>query len=112
LIESYSFGKIVIDGKVYSSDVIITPEKIHDCWWRKQGHVLHIEDLAEILEYNPEILIIGTGANDLMVVPEETKSFVESEGIKLIVKNTKEACETYNELRDKKRIIAAFHLTC
>ena len=37
-ISAYRFGKIHIDGRAYSSDVIITPERVVDTWWRKQGH--------------------------------------------------------------------------
>ena len=45
LIESYSFGKISINGKIYHSDVIIFPDRVYDSWWRKEGHILHLEDL-------------------------------------------------------------------
>jgi hypothetical protein len=35
-------------------------------------------------------LIVGTGADGLMKVPEETRKFLESEGIRLITKETEE----------------------
>ena len=112
MIESYSLGRIVIDGKIYTSDLILYPDKIDDSWWRKSGHILRREDLTDVVQYNPGVLIVGTGANGLMKVPNETKEFVESKGIELIVEETKKACETYNELKKKKKIVAAFHLTC
>ena len=112
LIESYSFGKIVIDGKTFTSDIILYPDKVHDSWWRITGHLLQKEDLKDVIQYKPDILIVGTGADGLMKVPEETKKFVETKGIQLIVKETEEACKTYNELKDKQKIVAAFHLTC
>lgn len=112
LIDSYSFGRIVIDGKTYTSDLILYPDKIDDSWWRKSGHILQKEDLTDVIQYNPEVLIVGTGANGLMKVPDETKEFVESKGIELIVEETKKAYETYNELKKEKKIVAAFHLTC
>ncbi len=46
-----------------------------------------------------------------MKVPEETRKFLESKEIRLIIKETEEACKTYNELKDKKKV-ALLHLTC
>lgn len=112
MIDSYSFGRIVIDGKTYTSDVILYPEKVYSNWWRRCGHLLQKEDLEDVIKYKPEVLIVGTGANGLMKIHEETKRFVESMGIRLIALETSEACETYNELRYKKKVVAAFHLTC
>jgi len=112
LIESYSFGKIVIDGKTYTSDVILYPGKVDDSWWRKSGHLLQREDLKDVIKYNPEVLIVGTGAYGLMKVLDETKQFLKSEGIELIVEETKKACKIYNELKGKKKVSAVFHLTC
>ncbi len=48
-IEHYSFGTITIDGKSYTSDVIIYPERVDSSWWRKQGHSLHIVDLKDVI---------------------------------------------------------------
>jgi len=112
MIDSYSFGKIVIDGKVFTSDVIIYPDKVNDSWWRKIGHLLQKEDLTEIINYNPEVLIVGTGDNGLMKIPNDTKQFLESKKIKLISEETKKACDIYNKLKGKKGIVAALHLTC
>ena len=112
MIDSYSFGRIVIDGKTYTSDVIIYPDKVNDSWWRKSGHLLQIEDLTDVIQCNPEVLIVGTGANGLMKVPNDIKQFLESKGIELIFEETRKACETYNELKGRRKIVAAFHLTC
>jgi len=112
LIDSYSFGRIVIDGKTYTSDIILYPDKVDDSWWRKSGHLLQKEDLTDIVRHNPEVLIVGTGAHGLMKVLDETKQFLKSKQIKLIAEETREACETYNELKDKGKIVAAVHLTC
>ena len=112
LIESYSFGRIIIDGQVYTSDIIIYPDKIDSSWWRLKGHLLQIDDLRDILDYKPEVLVVGTGAHGLMKVSDAIKKFLESSGIELIVKETEKACKTYNMLKEKRKVIAAFHLTC
>ena len=46
MIESYSFGRMVIDGIRYTKEVIIFPDsRILSPWWRNQGHVLTADDL-------------------------------------------------------------------
>jgi len=112
MIEFYDFGQITIDGKRYTTDVIIFPDHVHDRWWRKEGHRLSIEDLKTVLQAKPEVLIVGTGYNSYMKVPNEVREYLTSKDIELFVESTKEAYKTYNRLAKTKRVIAAFHLTC
>jgi len=112
MIEFYDFGKITIDGKRYTTDVIIFPDHVRDKWWRNQGHSLSIEDLREIAQAKPEVLIIGTGYNGYMEVPNEVLDHFTSKGTEVIVEKTGEACKTYNRLASTKQVVAAFHLTC
>ena len=112
MIESYSFGRIVIDGKEYTSDVIIYPAHVDSSWWRKEGHRLQVVDIEKVIVEKPEILIIGTGASGLMKVPTEVENYITSKGIKLVVDTTKNACDAYNKLSQSGKTIAALHLTC
>ena len=112
MIDSYDFGRIVINGKRYNSDLIVFPDKVREGWWRKEGHRLHVEDLKDVLEAKPEMLVVGTGHSGLMTVPPETRKHVESEGIELIAQKTTEACKTFNRLVKSRKVVAALHLTC
>jgi hypothetical protein len=112
MIDSYDFGRIVINGKHYNSDLIVFPDKVRDGWWRKEGHRLYVEDLKDVLEAKPEVLVVGTGYYGLMTVPSETRKHVESEGIELIAQKTTEACKTFNRLVKSRKVVAALHLTC
>ena len=113
-IEHYSFGTITINGKTYTSDVIIYPGRVDSSWWRKEGHKLQIVDLNDVINAKPEVLVVGIGYSGLMAVPEETISYLESKGIKVHVARTKEAVDLFNNLQKKKDkvSIAALHLTC
>lgn len=111
-IEHYSFGSITVDGKTYTSDVIIYPGRVDSSWWRKEGHNLHIVDLTDVINAKPQVLVIGTGASGLMKVPKETLSHLESKGIEVHVERTDKAVELFNKLQKDKIVIAAFHLTC
>jgi len=115
LINSYKFGRLVIDGKSYARDVIIFPDRILDGWWRREGHRLYVEDLKEVLdaEPQPEMLVVGTGYSGLMKVSHEVEEALRSSGIELIAQPTKQACQTFNELLTSGRsVVAAFHITC
>ncbi len=115
MIDSYEFGRIVIDGRRYTSDVIVFLDRVLDGWWRKEGHHLNVEDLKEILdaEPKPEVLVVGTGYSGLMKVSNEVKETLSSRRVELIFEPTEQACKTFNELLESgRRVIAAFHLTC
>ena len=111
-IDSYDFGRIIVDGKAYTNDVIIFPNRAKDNWWRKEGHALHIEDIELVVAEKQEVLIVGTGNYGLLKVLQETKEYIESKGIELIVEQTEKACEMYKEISKNKKAVAALHLTC
>jgi len=112
MIDSYTFGSIVIDGRSFTADVKIVDGKVVPDWWRKVGHSICKEDIADILSAKPDVLIIGTGAYGAMAVPEGFRKLVESEGIELIAQPTARAVDVYNELAAAKKVAAGFHLTC
>jgi hypothetical protein len=114
MIDAYDFGRIVIDAKTFTSDVIIFPDRVQADWWRKDGHILRIEDLESIVKDQPEVLIVGTGKYGVMTVPSQTRRYIESQGIELIVAPTDHACKAYNEISKSKakKVVAALHLTC
>jgi len=112
-IESYSFGKMVYAGRTYTSDLIIYPLRVDNSWWRQKGHLLQMEDLKEILTEKPDILIVGTGSPGVMKVPNTLKNELENNGIELHVHRTGKAVQIFNTLvKEQKKVIAAFHLTC
>lgn len=111
-IDSYRFGRLVVDGQAHTKDVIILPDKIITGWWRKQGHTLLPDDLEEVLAARPDLLVVGQGAYRRVSVTAEAKQTLEQAGIKVVAQSTKQACETYNQLRDQRAVAAALHLTC
>ena len=111
-IDSYRFGRIVIDNQPYSRDVIILPDRVIPNWWRREGHSLRAADLEEVLDAGPDLLVVGQGVYGRMAVTDEARQTLEQAGIELVAQPTKQACETYNQLRDRKAVAAALHLTC
>jgi hypothetical protein len=112
-ITGYRFGEIEIDGCTYKADVIVTPERVIDGWWREQGHRLAVADLAEAMAAKPEILVVGTGYFGRMAIAEETRRHLQAEGIRLCEAHTREAAAEFNRLQQESaRVVAALHLTC
>ncbi len=111
-IESYRFGEIVVDGRRYSSDLIVYPDRVDSQWWREEGHSLSPADVWEVLQTPPEVLVIGQGSLGRMDVPAETLRRLRDSGMEVIAERTGQACETYNRLRRTRGVVAALHLTC
>jgi hypothetical protein len=101
-----------IGGVIYTSDLIVFPNRIHPSWWRKTGHRLCMEDLREILEEDFDVLIIGTGHWGMMKVDKEVTQHAKSANFDLIIEKTQKAVQHFNTLSDRKKTVAAFHLTC
>lgn len=112
-IEEYKFGYLRINGVEYRRDLIVFPDKVIPDWWRKRGHRLSLDDVREVIEYNPEILVIGTGASGAMKVSGEVMRGLEGVGIEVITLITNDAIKEYNKLLGEGcRVAAGLHLTC
>jgi len=113
MINTCSFGSIIIDGKKYTSDLIIFPDgHIADSWRRKNGHILSIDDIKILIETEPETIITGTGASGLMRPENGLEKTLATKGIDFSAAPNRQAIVLYNELVSKKRVGACFHLTC
>ena len=111
-ITDFNFGSVTIDGNVYNSDVIVLPDRVIPSWWRRSGHKLLPEDLGDVVEAAPEVLVVGTGSFGIMRVPDSTVKFLREHGIETIVCRTKEACERFNTIATSRQAAVALHLTC
>jgi hypothetical protein len=113
-IESYSFGTIRIDGRVYSTDVVLLGDDVKNPWWREAGgHVYAVEDLSEVLEAAPEVVVLGTGYFGRVKVLDETIEALAKAGSEIVVEKTGGAVEYYNRFTTEGRdVAAALHLTC
>jgi len=112
-IDMYDFGRIEIDGRLYTSDVIILSAEVRPNWRRDEGHVLKPVDLGAIFQALPQTLVVGRGAYGQMRIPAETVDALKGAGVELICATTPEAVTTYNDRADAGRnVAAALHLTC
>lgn len=111
-IDSYLFGRVVIDGDTHIKDVIILPDRVIAGWWRREGHALHPEDLEAVIEAAPDVLVVGRGAYGRMEITQRGRDTLAAAGIELVSESTEAACQRYNQLRKECKAAAALHLTC
>jgi hypothetical protein len=112
-IDSFHFGTMTIDGEKYGNDLILLPPTVISSWWRRESHRLAVDDLAEVVAYRPDALIVGSGVSNMMQVPPSTIRDMESAGIRVEILPTPESVERFNDLiATGERVAAAMHLTC
>jgi len=112
-IEDFSFGRIVVDGVAYTSDIKIIGGKVIAGWWRKNGHKVEIEDIQEMIDAPPEVLVIGKGEPGLMTASASLRQLLKSYEIELIEEKTIKAVQTFNRLSQAgKTVFAGFHVGC
>jgi hypothetical protein len=107
----YSFGRLTVDGQEETKDVIVLPDRVVRGWWRRDGHSLVLEDLADVLDELPGRLIVGTGADGRMRPDSHALEQLRERGVDVEAMPTDEAVRRYGEL-DPRSTAAALHLTC
>jgi hypothetical protein len=110
-IDHYQFGRIVVDGREETRDLIILPDRLVRNWWRRDGHALILDDLVEVLDELPSHLVVGTGADGCMRPDPDTLRRLQQRGMTVEALPTGQAVRRLGEL-DPARTAAARHLTC
>lgn len=114
MIDACAFGKMIIDGKTYTSDLIIFPDgSVADSWWRQRGHVLTLSDMEALMKAHPEMIVAGTGTSGRMRPETGLSDLLKKKKIAFTPLENDRAVKVYNTaLSSGKRIGGCFHLTC
>lgn len=56
---------------------------------KNQSFIITEDDITEILEYKPEVLIIGTGASGLMKFDDNLKEKLKALRIEFVIKKNR-----------------------
>jgi hypothetical protein len=110
-IDSYRHGRIEVDGKTYEQDIVIAGDRVQLCYQTyKRKKRLTRSYIEHLLEFEPEILIIGLGAGSKLGLTKKAFALLEESGVEWHVRPTKSAVKLYNKLRREKNVVAVLHL--
>lgn len=96
----------VNDQQQCESSLIVLPHRIVTDWPPQSFEALSSGDFEALLEFNPEIVLLGTGETLRFPHPRLTEALIRA-GVGLEVMNTPAACRTYNILASEGRKVAA-----
>ena len=112
MIDEHKFGSFVVDGRNYLGDIKILGTRVKH-WQDREKHIVNQTDIKELLEINPEFIIVGTGNSGYLKVSQDAKDLIYARRIKLVIDVNQNAVTRYNELKKEGKSIAAiFHATC
>ena len=106
VITAYDKNSISINGKTFSKSLIVTTRQLQKSWDIAAIESLQANHINQILSFNPELIIIGTG-NSLVFPSVETYSSIIKQGIGVDFMDTGAACRTYNILMTEGRDVVA-----
>src|SRR5918911_390949 len=99
-LEDYSFGRLTVDGQEHTRDVIVLPDRVVGDWWRRDGHSLAMEDLADVIDDLPERLIVGCGYAGRLRPDRAVVEALRRRGTEIEALPTDAAVARYGELAE------------
>ncbi len=116
-VEKFSFGSIVIEGKKYRRDVLIladgTAKKRKGGFLMFGSHKIKKEEIEELMQGQPETIIVGTGTDSVADIAPNVESWAEGKNLNLLIQPSYDAVAMLNELTDQnKQVAALIHITC
>ena len=113
MIDKYSFGNIIVNETTYKDDIKIIRGKVVSPWRRNRSHKVDLNDIKDIIEAKPGVLVLGKGQPGLMKSTRSLREFLENNDVDLIEEKTSKAVKTFNRLFiEGKNVCAGFHLSC
>ncbi len=106
VITAYGDDSVSVNGKIFEQSLILANTAFSENWGVSAIDQLAAEHIEQVLSFNPELIIIGTG-NKLVFPPVEIYSAIIKRGIGVDFMDTQAACRTYNILMSEGRGVVA-----
>ena len=106
LIKAYTAGVITINETSHQGSLIVCPGTIVENWAPACHGDLNNKHCQQILDLEPEIILIGTGKLQHFPAPAILQLLINS-GIGVEIMATDAACRTYNILASEGRHVVA-----
>lgn len=109
-ITGYGPDFIAVNGVRHDRSVIVTTQSVHADWGVADPASLTAEHVARLLESQPEIVLLGTGARSRFPHPAVLRPLIDAR-IGYEVMATGAACRTYGVLTaEGRKVLAALIL--
>lgn len=103
----YSDGEIRINDARYDTSLLVSPDTLVTEWGPTSLTALSSAHLDSVRELEPEVVLLGTGAQQTFPARDLMLSLMRA-GIGLEIMDTASACRTYNVLMSEgRRVVAA-----
>src|SRR5688572_24242088 len=102
----YGAGYVEVNRARYTESLVVGADRLVTAWPLASVEALAADHLAAVMEMNPEIVLIGTGATFLFPEPARLAP-LRNAGIGVEVMDTPAACRTYNILLAEGRNVVA-----
>ena len=100
----------VVNDRQLTTSFVLAPDKLIETWPVTDVRALAPDDLAPLLDLDPEVILLGTGATQVFP-PAAVMAACLSRGIGLEVMNNAAAARTFNVLASEgRRVVAGFIL--
>jgi uncharacterized protein len=100
----------VVNDRRLASSFVVSPERLIDDWPVADVRALAAEDLDPLLELDPEVVLLGTGATQVFPAASVMAACL-SRGVGIEVMNNAAAARTFNVLASEgRRVVAGFIL--
>ena len=106
VITAYDDNSVSINGKSFTQSLVVASTRLNENWNIADIKLLSSSHIEEILSFQPELVIIGTG-NRLFFPEIEIYSGIIKHGIGVDFMDTGAACRTYNILVSEGRDVVA-----
>lgn len=105
-IQAVSEAGITINKKTYSESLIISPNRLITQWGPKSYEDLTDAYLLQLIETQPEIILLGTGSAS-KILSDEKMAVLLKKQYQLECMSTPAACRTYTILSAENRHVVA-----
>ncbi|MEA1888842.1 MAG: MTH938/NDUFAF3 family protein [Pseudomonadota bacterium] len=105
-IRAFEPDRIKINDQFYDSSLLVTATLIDKNWAIIKPEELTVKVIQELLQLQPEIIIIGSGLHHHFLDPLLTLA-ANRQGVGIEIMTTEAACHTYNILLGEDRDVLA-----
>lgn len=106
MITGYGDGYVEVNARRYEASLILLPDQLIANWPVPKFAALTGRHLSILVEYRPEIVLLGTGRRQHFPPPAMLAELIMHD-IGLEVMDSQAACRTYNILAAEGRRVAA-----